>query len=103
MVSLQVQTPGLSLTKVAKILHYGDPKLDEEVIIPSYESNTLTIEKITEIQDALDRRKRKEILRKEFKHKQALNDIKEIFMDAFSLQSLDETNPIMEQLSDIVD
>ena len=42
---------------VARILHYGDPKLDEEIFIPSYESSTLTIEKINEIQGALDRRK----------------------------------------------
>ena len=80
-----------------------DPKLDEGIIIPSYESSTLTIEKITEMQNALDRRKRQEILRKENKHKQALNDIKDIFMDAFSLQSLDESKPIMEKLLDIVD
>ena len=55
------------------------------------------------MQDALNRRKRQEILKKEYKHKQALHEIKDIFMDAFSLQSLDETKPIMEQLSDIVD
>ena len=87
MISLQVQTPGSSSTKVARILHYGDPELDEEISIPLYESNTLTIEKITKMQNALDRRKRQEILKQEYKHKQALNDFKDIFMDAFSLQS----------------
>ena len=51
----------------------------------------------------MDRRKRQEILRKEYKHKQALHEIKDIFMDAFSLQSPDESKPIMEQLLDIVD
>ena len=58
MISLQVQTPGLSSTKVAMILHYGYAKIDEDIFIPSYESNTLTIEKINEIQGALDRRKK---------------------------------------------
>ena len=32
-----------------------------------------------------------------------MNEIKDIFMGAFSLQSLDATRPILEQLSDIVD
>ena len=64
MISLQLQTPGSSSKKVARILHYGDPKIYEEIIIPSYESNTLTIEKINEIQDALDRRKIQEVLRR---------------------------------------
>ena len=73
MISLQVQTLGLSSTKVARILHYGDPEHDEEIIIPSYESNTLTIEKINEIQGALDRRKRQEVLRREYKYRKALN------------------------------
>ena len=45
MIPLQVPTPGLSSIKVAIILHYGDLELDEEIIIPHYESNTLTIEK----------------------------------------------------------
>ena len=49
MISLQVQKIGLSSTKVTRILHYGDPKLDEEIFIPSYDSNTLTIEKITKM------------------------------------------------------
>ena len=70
---------------VTRVLHYGDPELDEEIVIPSYDSKTISIEHITEMQNALDRRKRKEILRKEYKHKKALNDIKDIFMDAFNL------------------
>ena len=32
-----------------------------------------------------------------------MNEIKDIFMDSFSLQPLDATRPILEQLSDIVD
>ena len=47
--------------------------------------------------------KRQGVSRKEFKHKQALNDIKDIFMDAFSLQSPNDSKLIMEQLSDIGD
>ena len=58
---------------------------------------------MNEIQSALDRRRRQELLRKEYKYRQALNEIKDIFMDAFSLWSLNESRPIVEQLSDIVD
>ena len=52
---------------------------------------------------ALERKKNQEILKKEYKKRQALHEIKDIFLDAFSLQTLDETNPIMEQLLDIVE
>ena len=58
---------------------------------------------MNEIQSALDRRRRQEAMRKEFKYRQAMNEIKDIFMDAFSLQPPDETRPIIEQLLDIVD
>ena len=42
-------------------------------------------------------------MRKDYKYKQAMNEIKDIFMDAFSLQPLDTSRPILEQLSNIVD
>ena len=68
-----------------------------------YLTNTLAEEKINEIQNALDRRRRHEVLRKEYKYRQALNEIKDIFMDAFSLQTPDKSKPMIEQLSNIVD
>ena len=58
---------------------------------------------MNEIQFALDKRRRQEAMRKEYKYNQAMNEIKDIFMDAFSLQPLDAKRPILEQLSDIVD
>ena len=73
MLALKVQTPSLSSTRVARTLHYGIPELDEEIKIPYYESITLTEETINEIQSALDRRRRKEVLRKEYKYRKALN------------------------------
>ena len=42
-------------------------------------------------------------MRKDYKYKQAMNEIKDIFMDAFSLQPPNSSRPILEQLSDIVD
>ena len=64
MLALQVRTPGSRSTRVANIICYGIPKLDEEIKIPYYESNTLTEEKMNEIQSALDKRRRQEALRK---------------------------------------
>lgn len=49
MLALQVRTLGSSSKKVARKLQYGIPKLDEEITIPYYESNTLIEEKINEI------------------------------------------------------
>ena len=82
---LQMFAPGSSSTRVARILHYGDPELDEEIVIPSYDMKTISLEQITEMQDALTRRKRQEILRNEYKQRQALVDIKDIFLDAFTI------------------
>ena len=85
MLALQVRTPGSSSTRVVRTIHYGIPELDEEIKIPYYESNTLTEENMNEIQSVLDRRRRQETLRKEYKYRQAMNVIKDIFMDVFSL------------------
>ena len=103
MLALQVRTPGSSSTRVSKTIHYGITKLDEEIQIPYYDSSTLTEEKMNEIQSALDKRGRQEAMRKEYKYKQEMNEIKDIFMDAFSLQPPDAKRPILEQLSNIVD
>ena len=77
--------------------------MDEEIVIPKYEYDNITLEQINLMQEALERKKKKEILKNEYKQKQALHEIKDIFLDAFSLQTPNETKPIMEQLSDIVD
>ena len=101
--ALQIRTPGSSSSKVTRILHYGDPELDEEIVIPSYDLKSIKLEKITEMQEALNMRRRQEILRNEYKQKQALVEIKDIFLDAFTLQEPDESKPIMEQLAHIVE
>ena len=31
-------------TKVVRVLHYGDPTLDEEIVIPKYDYATITLE-----------------------------------------------------------
>ena len=103
MLALQVRTLGSSSTRVPKTNNYGIPELNEEIQIPYYDSSTLTKEKMNEIQSALDRRRRQEAMRNKYKYRQAMNEIKDIFMDAFSLKPLDTTRPIIEKLSDIVD
>ena len=101
--ALQVSTLGSSSKRVARTIHYGIPEVDEEIQIPYYDSSTLTEEKMNEIQSALDKSRRQEEMRKDHKYKQAMNEIKDIFLDAFSLQPLDSNRPILEQLSHIVD
>ena len=83
---LQISIPTSSTKKVARVLHYRDLELDEEIVIPGYDPKTITIDQINEVQESLNRRKRQEILRKEYKKKQTLHEIKDIFMDAFSFQ-----------------
>ena len=69
MLALQVRTLGSSSTRVARTIQYGILELDEEIKIPYYDSSTLTKEKMNEIQSALDRRRRQEAMRKEYKYK----------------------------------
>ena len=67
--ALQVSIPSSSSTRVARTIYYGIPELDEEIKIPYYDSNTLTKEKINEIQSALEKKKRQEAMRKDYKYK----------------------------------
>ena len=63
----------------------------------------MTLEDINIMLATLERKKKKEILRKEYKQRHALQDIKEIFLDAFTLPPPNESKDIMEKLSDIVE
>ena len=56
---LQISTPNSSSTKVARVLHYGDPTLDEEIVIPKYDYATITLEQINLMQEALEERRKK--------------------------------------------
>lgn len=48
------------------------------------------------IQETLARKKHQELIKREYRQKQALIDIKDIFLDAFSLLTLDETKPLIK-------
>ncbi len=43
------------------------------------------------------------LIKKDYKQRHALQDIKDIFLDAFTLPPRNESKDIMEQLSDIVE
>ena len=55
---MQISAPGLSSTMVARVIHYGDPALDEEIVIPRYEYKTMSIDQINEVQEELERKKK---------------------------------------------
>ena len=61
-VPLQISRPSLSSTRVARILHYEDPTLDDEIVIPRYDYATMTIDQINEVQEALEKKKKQEVL-----------------------------------------
>ena len=39
---LQMSTLGSSASKVAKVIHYGDTFLDEEIVVPQFNFATMT-------------------------------------------------------------
>ena len=49
-ISLEILAPSSSSTKVARVLHYGDPTLDEEIVIPKYDYATMNIDQINKVQ-----------------------------------------------------
>ena len=98
-----MSTLGSGASKVAKVTHYGDAFLDEEIVIPQFNFATMTLEDIILKQATLENKKQKEILRKEYKQRHALQDIKDIFYNAFSLPPSDESKEIIEKLYDIVE
>ena len=55
------------------------------------------------LQEALARKKHQELLKRENRQKQALIEIKDIFLDAFSLPNPKKSKPIIEKLTNIVD
>ena len=56
-VSLQISTPSSSQSKVAKVLHYGNRFFDENIIIPHFESATMTLDDLNKLQAAIDRKR----------------------------------------------
>ena len=51
-------------SKVEKIIHYGNITLDEEIIIPKFDYDTMKLDQIGILQQAL-RKKHQEMLRRE--------------------------------------
>ena len=66
---MQVSTTGSISTRVARVLHYGDPTLDEDIVIPKYDYDNITLEKINLMQEVSERKKKQEILRNEYQTK----------------------------------
>ena len=66
-IPLQISTLASSHSKVAKAFHYGDAFLDEEIVIPHFDSATMTLKDINVLQVAIERRKQQEIMRQEYK------------------------------------
>ena len=66
---LQIFAPGSSSKRVARVIHYGDPALDEDIVIPKYDYDNITLDKINLMQEALERKKKQEILINEYKQK----------------------------------
>ena len=56
-VPLQMSTPCSSASKVAKVIHYIDTFLDEEIVIPQFNFATMTLEYINLMQATLQRKK----------------------------------------------
>ena len=56
------------------------------------------IKEIGILQQALEKKKHQEILRKEYRQRHKLQDIKDIFLDAFILPTPEETKPLLEKL-----
>lgn len=68
---------------------------DEVIELPKFDFATITIEQMSILQDALAK-KNQELLRQEHMQKQALIDINDISIDAFSLPTPEATKSIID-------
>ena len=55
---LQMSAPRSSSTRVERMLHCGEPTLDEDILIPKYYYDNITLDKINLMQEALERKKK---------------------------------------------
>ena len=92
-----------SSSKVEEVTTYGDVSLDEEVVLPKFYLEKIIIDHMGRLQEALAKKKNQELLRREHRQKKSLIDIKEIFLDAFSLSNPNEIKPIIKKLTNIVE
>ena len=63
----KMSTLGSSASKVAKIIHYKDAFLDEEIVIPHFDFATMTLADINLMESTLEKKKQQDILKKEYK------------------------------------
>ena len=56
---------GSSSLKFEKIIHYEDIILDEEIVIPKFDYDKMTLEQIGMLRQALERKKHLEMPRRE--------------------------------------
>lgn len=94
-------TPKKELKKKVKVSS-PEVKIDEVIVIPKWDSDNLSYEKMQILQDLLKRKSKQEELRGEHQQKQVLQDIKEICIDAFEMSDVKNYDPILEQLVHIV-
>ena len=87
---LKSSRPSPNTSRIGEGTSYGDVKLDEVIELPKFDLATITIEEMSILQEALAKKKNQELLRREHKQRQVLYDIKEIFLDAFSLPTPNE-------------
>ena len=60
-------TLGSSASIFAKVTHYGDAFLDEDIVIPQFNFATMSLKDINLMQATLEKKKQQEILKKEYK------------------------------------
>lgn len=102
-IPLQSSRPSPRTSKVDEVTSFVDVNLDEVIQLPKFDFATITIEQMRILQDPLAKKKKHELLRQEHRQKQALLDIKEIFLDVFSLLALEANKSIIEQLTNLVE
>ena len=64
--------------------------LDEIITLPMCYLNTLTLDKMKELQTLLSRKEKKKQLRREKNKKHVLHTVKDIFVDAFGIINLND-------------
>ena len=78
-ISQQISALGSSSLKVDKVTHYGGIILDEGIFIPKFYYDTMEIHQIRILQQTLEKKKHQQMLRKEYRKKKTLEEIRHLF------------------------
>lgn len=72
--------------------------LDEVIVIPKFDTDNMTLDEMRILQDVLAKKTKQEEMKRECQQRFVLHKVKDICIDAFDIQGINEKAPLIHQL-----